>query len=51
MVHIGDWMINRLEKLEKSFERILDRGFEPENKFYDYLNDLNIIANNLKNGT
>lgn len=48
MVCIGEWMENRLKKLEIAFEKSLNNGFEPENKFYEYLNDLWVIAHKLQ---
>ena len=47
-MNLGKYMECILERLEKEFERQLKHGFDDENKFYEYLNDLRVISRKLQ---
>lgn len=45
---IGKYMNKILDLLVTEFERILEKGFDSESPFYEYIDDLKVVADSLK---
>lgn len=38
-----DYLLKIVDSLEMEFDRILQKGFDEDSPFYDYINDLRIV--------
>ena len=41
------YLLKTVDSLEKEFERILERGFDEDSPFYDYIEDLRTVIGKL----
>lgn len=41
------YLLKTIDSLEEEFERILEKGFDEDSPFYDYIEDLRTVIGNL----
>ncbi len=42
-----EYLLKIVDGLEEEFERILEKGFDEDSSFYDYIEDLRTVIGNL----
>ena len=43
-----DFLLKIINSLEKEFEKILERGFDENSPFYEYIEDLRTVINKME---
>ncbi len=41
------FLLKTVDSLEEEFERILEKGFDEDSPFYDYIQDLRVVIGSL----
>lgn len=48
ILDLKDFLVLTIDKLEKEFERVLEKGLDDESPIYEYLNDIRVGVNKIE---